>query len=381
MKACAPSAPRFSYRQLTEAQVLGARDRSKRQVECHQLVCQLTQANEKWKRIVDHKNQTSTALSHGDIYHRAIVKAFVEGGGEPDDSNANSTTSYCRRELSPIMIARLANLCYHEYYNEQISKGLRQTEEDCRSVRDWYSELLQNEVSSASERQRELEEQIETTKEEILQLEKQRNEQMEKSKVYYEQQLVQYKEHLVVRLQQRKEQEQQQKQQQEEQKRKVQQQGTKGSISRCSNSLGSSAGSAALQQYQKLLSITSHRNLVPKNQEVRKQQQDVKKEEEEEKEEQPQQSRLTTSTSQNTRQLVPSISNDSSFSCCDWVDVVDSENEEDEFDGDYNNIQSKSANTNNSNNNNNCGSGSGGGSDNNRKDSRSSSLSDWIVCS
>jgi hypothetical protein len=104
----------FTCKQLASTQVQGAREREQHQVELHQLFRRWKHVEQQW----NDKLQADNTLEDDAMYYEAVAKAFEKKDPE--------------RDVSPFMIARLANLCRKEYRVIQFEKGLRRIHNDNR---------------------------------------------------------------------------------------------------------------------------------------------------------------------------------------------------------------------------------------------------------
>lgn len=113
----------FSFSKLTELQVQGARERSSRQIEGSHLANRLEHVDKKWRKILYGKE----AQKNQAIFRQAIFDVF-----SPE------------REISPFMVARLAEICRREYLVAEAEKGLQQLHDDHRSDINWLYQEIEN---------------------------------------------------------------------------------------------------------------------------------------------------------------------------------------------------------------------------------------------
>jgi hypothetical protein len=116
---------------MASTQVQSDRERERRQVEWHQLFSRWTHVEQQW----NDKLQADHTVEDEAIYYEAVAAAFVK-----EDPNRN---------VSPFMIARLANLCRKEYRAIQLEKGLRRVHNDYRvmiNAMHQQSEQLEKEI-------------------------------------------------------------------------------------------------------------------------------------------------------------------------------------------------------------------------------------------
>jgi hypothetical protein len=147
----------FSFSKLTELQVQGARERASRRIEVSQLASRLEHAETKWRTRIQRNN-----VQDWPIYSEAIIEAFSQ-----DD-----------RDISPFMVARLAELCRQEYREIEAQKGLRRLHNDYRVNINWMYQAIESAGKEKDKVEKELKSRIEALKQELEVTEKKRIEEL-----------------------------------------------------------------------------------------------------------------------------------------------------------------------------------------------------------
>jgi hypothetical protein len=159
--------PRFSYTTFTQLQVNGARDRAQRQLEKLEWERRLQEAKGKLQHAMltvqdqriyhDELLNNETHQNHAEtiVYRKAVQNALCRSSNI-DNEAENKISSYIgfqrdareqqyNRDISPILLHRLAVLLQHEYRAAQLSKTLEDRQNDQRKLIRW----LELELKSA----------------------------------------------------------------------------------------------------------------------------------------------------------------------------------------------------------------------------------------
>ena len=134
----------FSYSKLTELQVQGARERSSRQIEISQRTRQLEQVQQKWL----------AQLKGGDISQEVYCEVIIDAFSQD-------------REISPFMVARLANLCRREHQAVEFEKGVDKAHLEHRDAVQWMYEEMDKAGKDKIEMVQDLTTRVEAMKEEL----------------------------------------------------------------------------------------------------------------------------------------------------------------------------------------------------------------------
>jgi hypothetical protein len=128
----------FSYSKLTELQVKGARDRSRRQIESSQRTTRREQVQRMWKAALQEQDAGDLSL-----FREAISDVYEN--------------EHPKREISPIMAARLADLCRQEFKSAQHEKALEQLYDGQRES----CEYLCQEINACGKEKNQIKEDLE----------------------------------------------------------------------------------------------------------------------------------------------------------------------------------------------------------------------------
>ncbi|KAG7348539.1 hypothetical protein IV203_017244 [Nitzschia inconspicua] len=157
------SFPRFSYSELTQLQVNGARDRSQRQMEKTEWEHKLSRAKERWHRAVEsvrRKQQCSIvsgAVYNSEeaeqqqkreeeefmVYQRAVEHALLE---QVDGDGPKQ----CLR-VSPFLLTRLAVVLRKEYHAHLLEKNLDGLHQEQKDFVNWVCNVVQQNAAATDE--------------------------------------------------------------------------------------------------------------------------------------------------------------------------------------------------------------------------------------
>ncbi|KAG7369244.1 hypothetical protein IV203_031987 [Nitzschia inconspicua] len=160
------SFPRFSYSELTQLQVNGARDRSRRQMEKMEWEHKLSQAKIRWHRAVEsvrrkqqcsivsgvYSSEEAAELQRKReeeelmVYQRAVEHALLEQGGDGDGPKQ------CLR-VSPFLLTRLAVVLRKEYHAHLLEKNLDGLHQEQKDFVNWVcSNVVQQNAAISDEK-------------------------------------------------------------------------------------------------------------------------------------------------------------------------------------------------------------------------------------
>jgi hypothetical protein len=175
----------FSYSKLTELQVQGARDRSRRQIESSQLNTRLEQARRKWKAALLEQHKRQQQDDDLPLFQKAIHDVY-----EKDPV----------KEISPFMAARLAELCRQEFKNAQREKALEQIYKQHRDITHYLCQEIDEYGKEKNRIKQELKKRVEAMKNEIEDMKKRTAEEMRANVAWKKQELFKLRASIMMRI-------------------------------------------------------------------------------------------------------------------------------------------------------------------------------------
>jgi hypothetical protein len=172
----------FSYSKLTELQVQGARDRSRRQIESSQLTTRLQKVQRKWKAALQEQDDA------GDF------SLFLEAISDVYEKELPV------REISPIMAARLAELCRQEFNGGQQEKALERLRDDQRKSTYYLCKEIDESEERKNRIKEDLEKKVEATKKEIEVMKRRKEAELSSNLEWKKQELLNIRETIISRI-------------------------------------------------------------------------------------------------------------------------------------------------------------------------------------
>ena len=181
----------FSYSKLTELQVQGAQDRSRRQIEVSQLKNRLENMKRKWKTALregknDYHGDDDQQADESKPFREAISQVYEEDPLAP--------------EISPIMTTRLAELCRQEFRCEKHKQALEYAENQQQESLDYTRKEIEQHRKEKLEVEENLQQKIQTTKNAINDMKRRQEEERNTDMKWKKEELLKLKETIVSRI-------------------------------------------------------------------------------------------------------------------------------------------------------------------------------------
>ena len=114
--------------ELIQLQANGAKQRATRDNELREVIRCLDQVTKQW----DEKIKPQKIMDHR--YSQAVLSVFGEGNENDDDGNQD------RKSMSPFLVQRLSQLCYHIHLMTTIEEMVKRIHQDNVVVINWLHE-------------------------------------------------------------------------------------------------------------------------------------------------------------------------------------------------------------------------------------------------